>query len=131
MQSQYPVVEAVLIGTSAIVFVLFCRILQAPRNFRKSLGRKSERARCSSNGFQLGKAVRCANVFPQLRPKRGVHPDKYLDHFWIELRSRASLNFLLRMPDGQGFAIPPVGNHGVQSVGDREYSRAERNIFSA
>src|ERR1017187_8329963 len=39
MQSQYPVVEAVLIGTRAIVFVLFRWILQAPRNFRKTLRR--------------------------------------------------------------------------------------------
>jgi hypothetical protein len=36
MQSQYPVVEAVLIGTRAIVVVLFCRILQAPGDFRKA-----------------------------------------------------------------------------------------------
>ena len=38
MQSQYPVVEAVLIGTRAIVFFLFCRILQAPGNLRKTRG---------------------------------------------------------------------------------------------
>jgi hypothetical protein len=36
MQSQYPVVEAVLIGTRAIVFVPFCWILQVPRHLRKT-----------------------------------------------------------------------------------------------
>src|SRR6266851_2520803 len=99
MHSQYPVVEAVLIGTRAIVFVLFCRILQAPRILRKTRRRNSIGAQTSLNGFQLGEAVWRANVFPQLRPKRGMHLDKHFDHLWIELRSRASLDFFLRMPD--------------------------------
>src|ERR1700730_16609984 len=129
MQSQYPVVEAVLIGTSAIVGVLFWWILQAPRRLRKTLRRNTLVARTSFNGFQLGEAVRLANVFPQLRPKRGMHFDKHFDNLWIELRSRASLDFLLRVFDRQGFAIHAVGNHGVQSVRDRENSRAEGNFF--
>jgi hypothetical protein len=36
MQSQYPVVEAVLIATRAIGFVLFRRILQLPGGLRKT-----------------------------------------------------------------------------------------------
>src|SRR5580704_7779733 len=47
MQSQYPVVEAVLIGTRAIVFVLFCRISQASSDLRKAPRRDDRRWQCS------------------------------------------------------------------------------------
>src|SRR5580704_12790750 len=104
MQSQYPVVEAVLIGTRAMVFVL-CPLFSAGYYRRQANCARAQTApaalpkRLRSNRLQLRQAVRRADVFPQLRPQRRLLAKKNIHDFRIELRPRAALDFVLRVLD--------------------------------
>src|SRR5215472_10846561 len=100
MQSQYPVVEAVLIATRAMLDLSFSESgYYRCLGFCARSGEKFWGAHSLSDGPQLGKPIRPANVFAQFRPKRGGHRKEYFDHPRIELGVRAALDFLFGMGD--------------------------------
>src|ERR1700752_651671 len=131
MQSQYPVVEAVLIATRAMSDSSFLETKYYRRSIfcARSVG-NSGRV-CLSSRSQLRKPVRPANVFAQFRPKCHRHGEKHLDNPWIELGARALLNFRFGLYNRQRPPVGAVGDHGVERVRDREYPRPERNFISA
>ena len=73
MQSQYPVMDAVLIGTKAIRFILFGRIVQALGDFRKGQTQFVIAEGPHLNGSLLREPIGPANIFPQFVPERARH----------------------------------------------------------
>lgn len=54
-----------------------------------------------------------------------------LDYARIELFAGVAFDFCAGGGDGQGFAIGPIGNHGVERVGDGENSCADWDLLTA
>src|SRR5260221_2899623 len=67
-------------------------------------------------------------IFSQLQPMLLGYGHKNFHHFRIELRSRAALDFSPGMRKRQGFAVRPVADHGVERIGNREYTSATGNV---
>src|SRR5713226_2787728 len=118
MQSQYPVVEAVLIGTRAI---------QRPSNFAYYLCMIPRARRAHTcNTWLYPRGIENLRVF-ELRQAEGI-PDflvqcypqavrlsqEHFDNTRVELPARKAAYFIAGSGNRQCFAIRPVGNHGVE-----------------
>src|ERR1700693_1281998 len=135
MQSQYPVVEAVLIGTRAIQrpsdsAYYLCRNPRARRTHTCNawlypVGTENLRV------FELRQAEGIRDFLVQRDPQAVRLGQEHFDNTRVELPAREAANFIAGSGYRQCFAIRPVGNHGVESVRHREYSRAQRNLLAA
>ena len=78
----------------------------------------------------MSQTERRAEILTQVHPMLLRYGEKDVDNFRVELRSGAAPNLFPRMADGKCFPIGAVADHGVEGVGDRAYSCAERNLFT-
>ena len=74
---------------------------------------------------------RRANVIPEFDPVVFWNGQKHFDNFGVELRASTAANFRIRVRHGKRVAIGPVVQHGIESIGDGDDARAERNLFTA
>src|SRR4029077_1662325 len=135
MQSQYPVVEAVLIGTRAIrrPSNSVCYLRRNPGARRTHTcntwihPRRTENLRV----FELRQAEGIPDFLVQRDPQAVRLSQEHFDNTRIELPARKAANFVTGSGNRQRFSIRPVGNHSVESVRHREYSRAQWNLLAA
>src|ERR1700679_997254 len=129
MQSQYPVVEAVLMGTRAI--------FRFPSN--SDTNSRGKNSQDDQTPQQCLKRLEILEVREAERPNRagtaffpgGIgQRKKSLGNLGIELRSAASRNFGLGLFQRKRTSVRTVRSHRVQSVRHRENAGAQRNIFT-
>src|SRR6202789_4153418 len=140
MQSQYPVIEAVLMGiramkTSPVVVARESYLRAAQRaRLRRELRHEPEKndkeQKGRSGGLHLRHAERISDLFVQFDPHPVRVRQKYFHNLRIKLLSGEFLYLRARRGNRQRLAIRPVRNHGVQRIGPREYSGAQWNLFA-
>src|SRR5580693_4709838 len=114
MQSQYPVIEAVLMGISAIktspVVVARKSYLGGVQRarLRKGTQRRGRQERLSP--LHLRHAERIPDLFVQIHPHAVRMREKYFHNLGIELLSGIFLDLRARRGNRQRLAIGPVGN---------------------
>src|SRR5262249_28407064 len=129
-QSQYPVSDAVLMGTKAI------SALASAAKVYFALARRARDTRIAASAADLGTLdvhhakwrVQILVQFAQARFRNG---EKYLNNFRIELTPGTPPNLLPRMIHGQRATVRTVRNHCIQRIGDRENPRSQRDRFAA
>ena len=57
--------------------------------------------------------------------------EKDLHEFRVKLRTSTAANLFARVRHRKGIAIGPVAQHGIESIGDGDDARPERNLFTA
>ena len=70
------------------------------------------------------------NLSAQVLPDALRDGLKYFNDLGIELLSRLAFDLAPAGGDGLRRAIGPVGGHGIEGVGDGEYSRPQRNLLA-
>src|SRR3984885_10881992 len=127
MQSQYPVIEAVLMGIRAMKtspgVVARESYLGALRRARLCQGTKANDDSTKNLGpLHLRHAESIPNLLVQLHPHAVGMRQKYFHNPRIELPPRIFLYLRARRGNRQRLAIRTVGNHRIQRIRHRENS---------
>ena len=135
MQSQYPVVEAVLIGTSAISCSFPRARYYAADQYIAIGAEQTTAARISVDAltlevFQIGQPERPNGIGAKFLPDGIRQRKKGISDFWIELRSAAPRDFGFRLLERQRTPVRPVRSHRVQRIGHGENARTQWNLFA-
>jgi hypothetical protein len=70
------------------------------------------------------------DVCPQVFPDIVGHFEEYLDDLGIELATGPEFDFLAGRLNALRLAVRAIGSHGIERIGNRENSRAQRNLFA-
>ena len=81
--------------------------------------------------FELGEAEGIADFFVEVHPDSVGMRQEDLDYAGVELFAGVAFDFCASGGNRERFAIRAIGNHGVESVGDRENSGADGNLLAA
>src|ERR1700676_2019428 len=83
-----------------------------------------------SGVFKLRQAERVTDSFVQGHPQTVRLGEENFDDARIELPARKPANFIAGCGNRQRFTVWAIGDHRVECICHREYSRAHRNLLA-